>query len=608
VAHRCTPHPFASQFGLVNPEPNVDNGGDMTGSFANSDTKPPPGAGGKLVLSLFFLFFFLMGSVFVWLIAREALAGLQTWTWPQVPCQISRSGVRETDLRGRRTGEYYLDVEYQYSFKGQNFSSDRYRLKPTSYEDYGKVERLTEAYQPGSRAVCFVNPQAPAESVLQRGSLVFPLLIFFPLIFVAIGAIGIYSAWRPAALKPADAGAISERHPGVFGRGFAIGFFALFMLIGLAIFYFISIRPLSGIFSARQWPAVQCRVLSSEVRTHRGNKGNTYSINILYSYVFNDREYKSSRYDFMGMSSSGYAAKRTIVDRYPRGSTALCYVNPQDPTQAVLQRGFTPVLWVGLFPLVFVLCGLLGIVSTVRKARVLSGSPGLPVGDPFVHSAVQVVPTMNGGDPRAPLTLKPRASPVGKCLGILAAALFWNGIVLVFLFQLFKSFRAGPFELFLAVFLIPFVLIGVILLLAVGYFFLAIFNPRPHLTVSPGCPRLGDSLRVEWDIRGRIEVLQDLKVWVEGREEATYRRGTRSSTDCSVFAKIEVAALSPPQEIRSGTASVTIPADVMHSFASQHNRIVWSLQVSGQIPRWPDLKEEFALTILPAAANGAYHD
>jgi hypothetical protein len=38
----------------------------------------------------------------------------------------------------------------------------------------------------------------------------------------------------------------------------------------------------------------------------------------------------------------------------------------------------------------------------------------------------------------------------------------------------------------------------------------------------------------------------------------------------------------------------------MHSFSTQHNKIVWSIRVKGEIARWPDLNEEFALTVLPA--------
>ncbi len=141
----------------------------------------------------------------------------------------------------------------------------------------------------------------------------------------------------------------------------------------------------------------------------------------------------------------------------------------------------------------------------------------------------------------------------------------------------------------------------------VGYFFLCLFNPRPWITVVPGAPRLGESVRLEWQVKGRVEVLIDLRLIVAGREEATYSRGTRSSTDRNVFVEIAVTTLTTSRDIVSGVAQFDIPADLMHSFSSQHNKIVWCIQVKGEIARWPDLDEEFALTVLPAQTTQDAH-
>jgi hypothetical protein len=211
-----------------------------------------------------------------------------------------------------------------------------------------------------------------------------------------------------------------------------------------------------------------------------------------------------------------------------------------------------------------------------------------------------VVPQIDENSASAALVLKPASSPLGKFLGMLCVALFWNGIVSVFLVLLFSGGKGGHFEWFLGLFLVPFVLIGLGMIGAVGYFFLSIFNPRPRITLIPGVPRLGDCVRLEWELSGRTEVLKDLRLSVTGQEEATYSRGTRTSTDRNVFADIEVTSLSSTREMASGSAQVSIPADSMHSFSSQHNKITWSIRVKGEIARWPDLNEEFALTVLPA--------
>jgi hypothetical protein len=573
----------------------------MNGSQASPSSKPRAGIGTKLFVSLFFLFFLGLGSMFVWLVAREAWAGLQTWSWSQADCEMIRSGVRQTDQRGRNTSSFYLDIEYRYRFNGNTYVSIRQKVRPKSFSDYGEVARLVEKYRPGSHAICYINPAAPDEAVLERGSLWFPLLVLFPLIFVAIGAIGIYATWKTSASRPAAVSPISDRAVGFSGPKFAMLFFGVFVVLGMVLFYFFSVRPLSRIVSARHWPSVQCTVISSEVKSQRGDHGSTYSVNIFYSYIFEDHEYKANRYDFMGGSSSGSDSKRAIVARYPPRSKAWCYVNPRDPTEAVLERGFTPLMWVGLLPLLFVLLGLVGAISTARKSRARTFSTAISGYDFASSSSLDATAQLNsaaGGSARA---LKPGMSPGTKLFAAIAIALFWNGIISVFLFQVVKGWRSGSFEWFLALFMIPFVLVGLGLFIAIIYFFLALFNPRPRLTISPEAGRLGETLRVEWEIAGRVAVLKSLRIRLQGREEATYTRGTRTSTDRSVFADLEIASSTVPQEMQSGTGTVTIPAALMHSFSAKHNKILWSVAVRGEIARWPDVNEEFPFTVCPSS-------
>jgi len=75
----------------------------------------------------------------------------------------------------------------------------------------------------------------------------------------------------------------------------------------------------------------------------------------------------SSRYQFSTAWSGGYDGKEAIADRYPRGMRTVCYVNPKDPTDAVIERGYTWELLVGLIPLVFVGIGGVGLVRTLRR-------------------------------------------------------------------------------------------------------------------------------------------------------------------------------------------------------------------------------------------------
>ena len=37
----------------------------------------------------------------------------------------------------------------------------------------------------------------------------------------------------------------------------------------------------------------------------------------------------------------------------------------------------------------------------------------------------------------------------------------------------------------------------------------------------------------------------------------------------------------------------------MHSFEAPNNRVRWTLIVHGDIPFWPDVRDEFPITVLP---------
>ena len=161
---------------------------------------------------------------------------------------------------------------------------------------------------------------------------------------------------------------------------------------------------------------------------------------------------------------------------------------------------------------------------------------------------------------------------------------------------------AGGAPWFLTLFLVPFVLVGLGMLGAIGYFFLALFNPRPTLRVSSSAVPLGGAVELRWELDGQVHRVRRLEVALEGREEAQYQRGTSTVTDREDFARLPIAAVTDPLGMARGETAFTIPTDTMHSFASENNKIVWHLCVHGDIRMWPDVKEEFAFTVLPASS------
>lgn len=373
----------------------------------------------------------------------------------------------------------------------------------------------------------------------------------------------------------------------VKGRFFLGCFFSVFLLFGLAMSAAFLVWPIVRIVQATGWRETACTILSSKVEPHSGTKGGTtYSIEVAFEYVVDDTRHVGTRYQFVGGSSSGYLGKQEVVRRLPPGTRTVCYVNRHDPDDAVIERGFTAELLWGLLPMIFVAIGaggLLGVFVVKPKPPPPGGVRGMP----------------GAGPARAELLLKPTTPPAVRFGCLLGFALFWNGMLSVFLVQCYSGWKAGHPDGCLTVFLLPFVLVGLLVIGLSVHGFLALFNPRPALRLHPSAIALGEMGEVEWETTGNVDRVRGFSIVLEGREEATYKRGTTSSTDKSTFARLPLAQSSRGKDLRRGKAKFTVPADSMHSWKSSHNRFVWVIQVKGDIPRWPDISEEFPIEVLP---------
>jgi hypothetical protein len=406
-----------------------------------------------------------------------------------------------------------------------------------------------------------------------------------------------------AALRPISSA--PSRQP---GRRFSLAFCSVLFVAGAVMGYFLALRPMLGVLAARHWSPTPCAILSSEVRQHPGSDGTTYSVNILYAYEAGGREFRSDRARFLGGSSSGRRAKEEFVRRYPAGAQATCYVNPRDPAEAVLERGFTGDMWIGLVPLLFMLAGAVGIISVLRRGRNAHGhGAGFgPVVEPMsVRSSASMAPAPRASGPvfggaSESRVLKSSQSRLGAVLAIGGFAVIWNSAIWFgFLLQSgwFNRGRGDVFDWVTMLFMIPFVLVGLGMIVWWVYVLLGFFNPKAVVTITPGAPALGEQLTLAWQVTGRTHVLRGLKIFLEAREEATYRRGTRTHTDKKTFLKLDLHAASSATEIAAGQASVTLPADTLPTWQADNNRIVWAIHVTGDIPRWPDLKEEFVIEV-----------
>jgi hypothetical protein len=154
-----------------------------------------------------------------------------------------------------------------------------------------------------------------------------------------------------------------------------LGLIATLLLAGAVLLnYFYYLRPLQRSRAAQAWTPAPCRIIQCQITTlvshgSHGHTSTTYNLTLAYAYLLGDRTYQSGDYDFTLGSTSDYNWWAGGASRFKPGTLATCYVNPQNPAQAVLVRDFdhNPVML--MLPLGLAAAGL--AIASVPAYRTL---------------------------------------------------------------------------------------------------------------------------------------------------------------------------------------------------------------------------------------------
>jgi hypothetical protein len=366
-------------------------------------------------------------------------------------------------------------------------------------------------------------------------------------------------------------------------------FFVPFLLAGLAVLWFMTLGPLWQCLMARSWVPTPCSILESEVERVSGSDSDTFRVKVLYRYEFAGESYTSRRFDFSTGSSSSYKWKARVVADLPPDRQTVCFVNPRHPQEAVLERTPRAEIWFGLFGLPFIAVGCMAFArsgSPVARARRRAAKMA-EVPEPAEESQAGW------------RVLKPLTRRSTKALFTMVFALVWNGLVWTFVLVMLHEKHRPPWGLL--AFMSIFVIVGLLIAALALHQLLALFNPTLRVSIENGPLRLGGRRTLAWELHGATRRIRTLTVTLEGAEEATYSRGTTTTTERRVFTKEELFTNHDPLAMASGTAELRVPADSMHTFSGGRNAIVWRVRFHGDIPRFPDIDDEYALTVEPLA-------
>ncbi|MFK7910885.1 MAG: DUF3592 domain-containing protein [Akkermansiaceae bacterium] len=521
--------------------------------------------------------------------------------WPETACELTHF---EILANPNNDPPFQPKAKYTYQWEGVTHAGDRVWAQREGEDDYEDLAGLIEQYRNGELTTCRVNPDSPAESVLIAaaddawGGIVFAL---FGVGFMSIGAGMVYVSRLQK--KKENAALSSKKKDEKTSPAILIPFFSIFALAGFGILFFVVVPQWIKYSDAKRWVETPAKVNWSRVQSHTDSDGTTYSVDIFYSYEFEGKEYNSNTLGLMSGSSSGRDSKQEKVNAHPPGKEITCYVNPDNPWQALLDRDLGWAALFALFPLPFIGVGVGGLWWMLRKrakARRASSSK-----NPYIRSSA-LAETETETVQKTPVPVrqvfKPGGKRIGWFFGSIAIALFWNGITSVFVWQAVKSWQRGNPEWFLIIFITPFVLIGIGFILHIFYRLLALFNPTSTLTLTPGEITLGIPAKLKWNSSGSAHRFQHFTIHLVGQEEASYRRGTDTVTETETFYEKALIDTQDPRKSMTGSATIDLPPNQMNlmpSWKGGNNSIKWSIHVKGDISIWPDVSDQYDVIVRP---------
>jgi hypothetical protein len=362
--------------------------------------------------------------------------------------------------------------------------------------------------------------------------------------------------------------------------------FLLLLTAGGSIFWGFFYGPIATYVAARQWTPTPCQVyFVNELDPTADKRTPKERPSLRYRYNFGGTKFTSARVWFF---KPDVDELESMQKQYPEGEYT-CYVNPQDPHVAVLDRNFRAQFLVAIFPLTLALIGLIGLAAQFRRHTV----------ERFLQ-AQGVQRPIAGPDGRV---IRRKGRGFGMFLAVLLFAVAYNGVMYFLVREVVQSWSEGLPDchgLFLTGFAIPFIAVGVGAVTLAGYLFLKLFNPRPTLTLSKARLAPGDTIEISWHCAGRTRRIRRLRIVVEGREEATYARGAKFYTDRELFTSIELLSTRDPKQMPRGKLSFTMPATAVPTFRSDNNSVSWVVRIHGHVRRWPDVDNELELSVAPA--------
>jgi hypothetical protein len=292
---------------------------------------------------LFAAVFVLMGLGFCFYKAPP----LQTWLWKRVPCSVQTFalGWQQSGSLGMQPR---IETRFVFGWKGGLVTGTNASLDLPSALNFEEAHQLRNSHAAGLLSSCLVNPSNPAEAVLvhvpfrNAGQSIFGL--WFPFMGAGIFLVAGENPTRP-----------NRRMLPIL-----VGFMGLFVF-----FVWTLCSGVAGTVMSWNWIKTEAVVEHSGARWTAGKRPSLRP-DIVYRYLVAGRPYLNNQDSFPTAGAATEEGLSTLIASNPVGQTIVCWVNPNDPTQSVIDRGPGWSWIIAVIPLVL-LAALVHIIRGILK-------------------------------------------------------------------------------------------------------------------------------------------------------------------------------------------------------------------------------------------------
>lgn len=199
-----------------------------------------------------------------------------------------------------------------------------------------------------------------------------------------------------------------------------VAFIGLLPLAFIAVSTYLTVLTVAAQYEAQAFTPVDATIISTQSISRVTGQGTEYEIDIEYRYTFDGQTYTADTFRLGARSVSSFWVNEQLR-AFPAGSQRVAYVDPDDPSRAVLDNSFTlldmmiPAVLSVFYAVIAV--GMIGAIHIVRYVR----------GDPPPLSGAQIF-----RDDTETIRIRPHHSPPSFRAANLGLLLLFGAVFLLF--------------------------------------------------------------------------------------------------------------------------------------------------------------------------------